>query len=196
MADRIQAQGAQVQQVPQVQQKDVQPKSSKKTIFFVAIPIVILQIIIAYLLVLDLNSKTTAGQTSSNIEEKTTMKSASDKGVADEYKISDSEYTVSHPEFLFVVKDLVVNPAGTGGLRYLLTSVGIEVTNEKAFAEIQSKEVIVSDILINVLSSKTLEELSDVSRRKELRREIAKKVDEILSNGKVHNVYFSKFIIQ
>lgn len=77
-----------------------------------------------------------------------------------------------------------------------MTSVGIEVTNEKAFAEIQSKEVVVNDILINLLSSKTLEELSDVAKRKELRREIAKKVDEILTLGKVQNVYFSKFIIQ
>ncbi len=193
MADKVQAQAT---QIPQVQQKEVQPKSSKKTIFFVVIPIVILQIIIAYLLVLDLNSKTTAEQTSSTVKDKETVKSSSDREVVDEYKVSDSEYIISHPEFLFVVKDLVVNPAGTGGLRYLLTSVGIEVTNEKAFAEIQSKEVVVNDILINILSSKTLEELSDVSRRKELRREIAKKVDEILTNGRVQNVYFSKFIIQ
>ena len=48
-------------------------------------------------------------------------------------------------------------------MRYLLTSVGIEVTNEKAFAEIQSKEI---------------------------------KVNDILTQGKVRNVYFSKFIIQ
>ncbi len=193
MADKVQAQTT---QIPQVQQKEVQPKSSKKTIFFVAIPIVILQIIIAYLLVLDLNSKTTTEQNPPTVKDKETVKASPDKGVVDEYKISDSEYVISHPEFLFVVKDLVVNPAGTGGLRYLLTSVGVEVTNEKAFAEIQSKEVIVNDILINVLSSKTLEELSDVTRRKELRREIAKRVDEILTNGRVQNVYFSKFIIQ
>lgn len=190
MADKIQP------QVMEVRQNDVQPRHNKKTIFFVAIPIVILQIIIAYLLVLDLNSKTTAEWASSDVKGKASIKSPSDKGVVDEYKISDSEYGISHPEFLFVVKDLIVNPAGTGGLRYLLTSVGIEVTNEKAFAEIQSKEVVVNDILINLLSSKTLEELSDVAKRKELRREIAKKVDEILTLGKVQNVYFSKFIIQ
>lgn len=191
MADKVQV------QQPQVQQSETVNKGNKKTIFFVAIPIVILQIVIAYLLVLDLNSKTTAGKTSTEAKDKTAeVKSPQVKGVAEEYKITDSEYTVSHPEFLFVVKDLVVNPAGTGGLRYLLTNVGIEVTNEKAFAEIQSKEVIVNDILINVLSSKTLEELSDVTKRKELRREIAKKIDEILTLGRVQNVYFSKFIIQ
>jgi len=191
MADKVQV------QQPQVQQSETVNKGNKKTIFFVAIPIVILQIVIAYLLVLDLNSKTTSGKTSTEAKDKTAeVKSPQVKGVAEEYKITDSEYTVSHPEFLFVVKDLVVNPAGTGGLRYLLTNVGIEVTNEKAFAEIQSKEVIVNDILINVLSSKTLEELSDVTKRKELRREIAKKIDEILTLGRVQNVYFSKFIIQ
>lgn len=193
MADKVQLQQQQVQQ----SQNETSHKGSKKTIFFVAIPIVLLQIIIAYLLVLDLNSKSNAGQTESNVKKESTQKEQiQERKVADDYKITESEYTISHPEFLFVVKDLIVNPAGTGGLRYLLTSVGIEVTNEKAFAEIQSKEVIVNDILINVLSSKTLEELSDVTKRKDLRREIAKKIDEILTQGRVQNVYFSKFIIQ
>jgi flagellar FliL protein len=193
MADKVQLQQQQVQQ----SQNETSHKGSKRTIFFVAIPIVLLQIIIAYLLVLDLNSKSNAGQTESNVKKESTQKEQiQERKVADDYKITESEYAISHPEFLFVVKDLIVNPAGTGGLRYLLTSVGIEVTNEKAFAEIQSKEVIVNDILINVLSSKTLEELSDVTKRKDLRREIAKKIDEILTQGRVQNVYFSKFIIQ
>ncbi len=188
MADRIQTQ----QQV--VQQSEQKSRGSKKTIFLVAIPVLILQVIIAYLLVLDLNSKSSSQQAStSNPKAK---ESHQEREISSEYKITDSEYVPSRPEFLFVVRDLIINPAGTGGLRYLLTSVGIEVTNEKAFAEIQSKEVIVNDILINVLSSKTLEELSDISKRKELRREIAKKVDEILTFGRVQNVYFSKFIIQ
>ena len=50
--------------------------------------------------------------------------------------------------------------------------------------------------MINVLSSKTLEELTDVTKRKELRREIANKINEILTQGRVQNVYFSKFIVQ
>ena len=145
------------------------------------------------LLVLDLNSKTAVSDSSQKQPMKSQMPA---EKTADEYKISESEFVGLHPEFLFVVKDLIVNPAGTGGMRYLLTSVGIEVTNEKAFAEIQSKEIIVNDILINILSNKTLEELSDVSKRKDLRREIARKVDDILTQGKVRNVYFSKFIIQ
>ncbi|MCS7229923.1 MAG: flagellar basal body-associated FliL family protein [Candidatus Kryptonium sp.] len=171
-------------------------KGSKKTILFVSIPIVILQIIIAYLLVLDLNSKTGAQNSNSNTQAKEKKQAVTEKKTTDEYKITESEFVPTHPEFLFVVKDLIVNPAGTGGMRYLLTSVGIEVTNEKAFAEIQSKEVIVNDILINVLSSKTLEELTDVTKRKELRREIATKVNDILTQGRVQNVYFSKFIVQ
>ncbi|CUS83973.1 flagellar basal body-associated FliL family protein [Candidatus Kryptobacter tengchongensis] len=171
-------------------------KTSKKTIFLVSIPIVILQIIIAYLLVLDLNSKAGAGNSQAHTQGQKAKQQTMEKATADEYKITETEFVSTHPEFLFVVKDLIVNPAGTGVMRYLLTSVGIEVTNEKVFAEIQTKEVIVNDILINVLSSKTLEELTDVTKRKELRREIANKINEILTQGRVQNVYFSKFIVQ
>jgi flagellar FliL protein len=201
----VQAQAARVQQ-QQIQQgsnnQNVQQRGSKRILLFIAIPVVLLQILIAYLLVLDINSKLSEASAvrMNSVQQKqmhqSPLRDESSGGMRSEYKLNESEYSVNHPEFLFVVHDLIVNPAGTGGLRYLLTSVGIEVTNEQAFAEIQSKEVIVNDILINVFSSKTLEELSDVSRRKELRREIAKKINEILDYGRVRNVYFSKFIIQ
>ena len=49
--------------VPQ-DQVETKHKGAKKTIFLVSIPIIILQIIIAYLLVLDLNSKTAVSDSS------------------------------------------------------------------------------------------------------------------------------------
>jgi hypothetical protein len=107
MPEKVQA-----QQVQTPQEQAVPQKSGKKTIFFVAIPIVLLQIVIAYLLVLDLNSKTNSPSDKKDEKAKT---QAVDKKIGDEYKINESEYVISHLEFLFVVKDLIVNPAGTGG---------------------------------------------------------------------------------
>ena len=95
-----------------------------------------------------------------------------------------------------MVKDLIVNPAGTNGTRFLLTTVGFEVTTPETQKELEAKEVQVRDILNTVLTGKGLDELVDVSQRETLRAEIAEKINALLKNGTLSSVYFSKFIIQ
>jgi flagellar FliL protein len=97
---------------------------------------------------------------------------------------------------LYIVKDVIINPAGTNGGRFLLTTVGIEVTTPEAQKELDKKELQVRDILNSILTSKTISELVDVSQRETLRGEIAKSVGALLKSGKMKNVYFSKYIIQ
>jgi flagellar FliL protein len=97
---------------------------------------------------------------------------------------------------IFLVKDLIVNPAGTNGTRFLLTTIGIEVSTGEGLQELEAKDVQVRDVLNTILTAKGLNELVDVGSRESLRTEIAGKVGEMLRNGNLTNVYFSKFIIQ
>ncbi|HUN65406.1 MAG TPA: flagellar basal body-associated FliL family protein [Bacteroidota bacterium] len=97
---------------------------------------------------------------------------------------------------IYVVKDLIVNPAGTKGTRFLLTTIGIEVASPAAKAELEKKDVQVRDILNSILSGKELDELVDGQKRKNLRKEIADQVKKMVPDDQLRNVYFSKFIIQ
>ena len=97
---------------------------------------------------------------------------------------------------IFLIKDMIVNPAGTNGTRFLLTTVGIEVSTPEAQQELEKKEVQVRDLLNSILTSKELADLVSIEQREVLRGEISKKVGEMLKTGKLRNVYFSKFIIQ
>ncbi len=97
---------------------------------------------------------------------------------------------------IYVVKDVIVNPAGTNGTRFLLTTVGFEVSSPEAKKELESKDIQVRDMLTTVLTAKDLVSLSMVEQRDELRLEIARKAGELLRSGTLTNVYFSKFIIQ
>jgi flagellar FliL protein len=97
---------------------------------------------------------------------------------------------------MFVVKDLIVNPAGTNGTRFLLLTVGIEASTGEGLKELEGKEIQVRDVLNTVLTSKGLDELAGVERREELRGEIQTKLGTLIKAGAVTNVYFSKFIIQ
>jgi len=99
-------------------------------------------------------------------------------------------------DHVYVVKDLIVNPAGTNGLRFLLTTIGLEVTSEETVKELEKRDVQVHDSIIGVLTSKTLPELDDMAVRDSLKSSIKVAINQELTTGSVMNVYFSKFIIQ
>jgi flagellar basal body-associated protein FliL len=115
---------------------------------------------------------------------------------AEPAKKSGGEHGEGTVQTLFVVKDLIVNPAGTNGTRFLLTTVGFEVSSPDAQKELEGKEVQVRDVLNTVLTSKGLDELVDVRQREALRTEIMEKINALLKSGSLSSVYFSKFIIQ
>lgn len=102
----------------------------------------------------------------------------------------------AHEEYLFVIKDLIINPAGTNGQRYLLTTIGFNVSSEEARKELEKKELAVRDALNSILTSKTMDDLIDVSKRELLRQEIFMRCKELVKVGKLQSVYFSKYIIQ
>lgn len=108
----------------------------------------------------------------------------------------ESQKAESATQNIFLIKDVIINPAGTNGTRFLLTTVGIEVSTPEAQQELEKKEVQVRDLLNSILTSKGLNELVSIEQRELLRIEISKKVGELLKSGKLRNVYFSKFIIQ
>jgi len=111
-------------------------------------------------------------------------------------RASAGEHGAAATQTLFVVKDLIVNPAGTNGTRFLLTTVGFEVSGPEAQKELEAREVQVRDVLNTILTSKGLDELVDVHQREALRGEIAEKINSLLKSGSLSSVYFSKFIIQ
>ena len=111
-------------------------------------------------------------------------------------KAAESKESADQAKSIFVVKDIIVNPAGTNGTRFLLTTVGFEINGVEREKDIEKKEVQVRDVLNTVLTSKGLDDLVRPEQREALRREILQKVSEMLPAGTLSNVYFSKFIIQ
>lgn len=99
-------------------------------------------------------------------------------------------------DHVFIVKDIIVNPAGTNGLRFLLTTIGLEVSSAQAETECEKRNVEIHDSIINILTSKTLPQLDAVDSRNSLKEEIKSQINKDLTTGSVINVYFSKFIIQ
>ena len=97
---------------------------------------------------------------------------------------------------IVVIKDVIVNPAGTNGSHLLVTSIGLEVPTVETKTELEEKEVQTRDILVTILTGKRMDELSTPEQKESLRQEIQGRIDQILRSAKLKKVYFSKFIIQ
>jgi flagellar FliL protein len=101
---------------------------------------------------------------------------------------SNSEY--------YNIESIVVNPAGTGGTRYLSCGISFEMAGAEDVKIFESKAAQVKDILITILSSKTVDELADIRQRNQMRRQILTIVNRFLAPTQAKAVYLTDFVLQ
>jgi flagellar FliL protein len=90
----------------------------------------------------------------------------------------------------------LVNLADPLGRRYLKLGVEVEVRDADAQAALTKYEAKIKDTLILLLSSKTYEGLSTMQDKVELKQEIADRLNQIVGNGGVLQVYITEMVIQ
>jgi len=97
---------------------------------------------------------------------------------------------------IHMIEGLIVNPANTGGRRFLSASVGFELQSPEANTLFNEREAVIRDALITILSSQTIPELSDFKQREKLRQLIKLRVEKLLDTKEVEAVYFTEFVLQ
>jgi flagellar FliL protein len=58
------------------------------------------------------------------------------------------------------------------------------------------KKSLIRDIVIRSLSSKTFEEVSTIKGKDRLKDEIVTKINDILADGQIRNIFFTDFVVQ
>ncbi len=96
----------------------------------------------------------------------------------------------------FTVESIVVNPAETQGTRYLSCSVSFEVASPEDLKAFEDKAVKIKDLLITILSSKTVDELADIKVRNDMRRQILAVVNRFTTPAQASAVYLTDFVLQ
>jgi flagellar FliL protein len=96
--------------------------------------------------------------------------------------------------------DFVVNLADTSQVRYLKTTIVLEVEGGKAggggHGESTGADAKIRDAVIQVLSSKTFAQLSAPDGKEKLKKDLIEAVNERLEEGKAVEVYFNEFAMQ
>lgn len=94
---------------------------------------------------------------------------------------------------LVMLENLVVNPANSGGTRFLLISLAFEPGTAEP-AAITAAEPQLRDTFVTLLSRRTITELSDLALRDSIRAELLHAADSIVPG--IAKLYIPQFVMQ
>lgn len=97
---------------------------------------------------------------------------------------------------VFLLDNMVLNPAGSSGQRFLLISIALRLKDAAVEADLKARDAEVRDAMLRVLGAKQVEELSDITRRDAIKEELRVALDKIVKPGSVKGLYFPQFVIQ
>ena len=97
---------------------------------------------------------------------------------------------------IYPMDPFIVNLLSESGSRYLKVTLDIELSSDKLANELNVKRSPIRDIMIKTLSSKTFEEIITMKGKARLKDEMTCKMNEILTDGFVKNVFFTDFVVQ
>lgn len=96
---------------------------------------------------------------------------------------------------LFQLENVIVNPAGSQGQRFIVATVAFEVASEPIRNVLHESETQIRDAVTGVLEKKTVEELLAPGARDALRSSFAEVVKPYLKGEKVQ-VFIPQFLVQ
>ncbi len=118
------------------------------------------------------------------------------EGSHGEKKKSESKEHGSSQALIHEISNIVVNPAGTGGSRFLSASFGFELESPELEAAFTAREIIIRDALITILASKTVAQLTDPKQKEVVRYQIKKRISQLMHTDELGAVYFTDFVLQ
>ena len=132
---------------------------------------------------------------------------ASDAGAADDEAAADDEDGGDAPadkkggkegeaSSVYTIENLVLNPAGSGGTRFLLLSIAFQMKDAAALESIKARDAELRDAVLVTLGAKSVEQLADMTARDSLRVELRNATAKALHTRGVKRVYFPQFVIQ
>lgn len=101
----------------------------------------------------------------------------------------------SHIGPMFPLEPFTLNLLSDSGSRYVKCTIELEQDGPELQPELTKKVPIIRDIIIRTLSAKTFEEISTAKGKEMLKDELVGKINEILTDGVIKNVFFTNFVV-
>jgi flagellar FliL protein len=111
-------------------------------------------------------------------------------------KEGEEKVAPSHVGVMVDLRVFTVNLADKGTDAYARVAITLELSNEKVKQEVDKRMPIIKNAIIDVISSKTSDFVRTPEGREALRLELIKRLNIILVEGGVRNIYFTEFVVQ
>lgn len=121
--------------------------------------------------------------------------STEEAGHGEEVAAEGKEGEPAVPE-VHLIENMVLNPAGSGGSRFLLFSVAIEVPNPAVGATFKSRDAELRDIILTAIGTKPVDSLTDIAAREGFKGELEQAIRERFGKKAVRRLYFPQFVVQ
>jgi len=97
---------------------------------------------------------------------------------------------------LWAMDPFIVNLIDNQGERYLKVCIEIEVFDKACLEELNKMKPKLRDNILDLLTAKSYKELVDIVGKQRLRDEIAMRLNNFMTKGKIVRVYFTEFVVQ
>ncbi len=97
---------------------------------------------------------------------------------------------------MFKIDNLIVNPAGSQGTRFLMVSVAVETPDAKMEALLRSREPQIRDVVIAMLERQTMEQLASAGIRDTLKHQLSDTISSLAGSRARLRVFLPQFVIQ
>jgi flagellar basal body-associated protein FliL len=97
---------------------------------------------------------------------------------------------------VYEIENVIVNPAGSQGVHFLMITVAFEVPDQKAEEALRGNDVKVRDTVIATLERETMEMLVEPGARERLKEDLKNAVAPLNGGAKWMEVYLPQYVIQ
>lgn len=111
-------------------------------------------------------------------------------------KPAEEEEEEGHGASIYVMDDIVLNPAGTDGQRFLIARVGLQGSGEAFVEDMTARDAEVRDVVVRLLSARSVVDLADAGRREAIKKELQGALAARFPKAGIRAVLFPQFVIQ
>ena len=121
---------------------------------------------------------------------------AADSAAAEEGEHGEKGEVTALP--VYTIDNLVLNPAESGGTRFLLLTLAFELKDAATLEEMKTRDAELRDAVLVTVGGKTVEFLSEMSTRDSLKNELRTAAMKLFPKrkGAIKRIYFPQFVIQ
>jgi len=96
------------------------------------------------------------------------------------------------------IDNLVLNPAESGGQRFLLLTIAFELKDAATLDAMKARDAELRDVVLQSIGAKSVEYLADMAQRDSLKSELKTVAGKLFPDkkGVIRRIYFPQFVIQ